>query len=101
MKLDENKNVLHVDANNLHGQSISQPLPYNEIKFDKSVKLDDILNKTDDSDILYFVEVDLSFPDIIEEKLKHFPFAPENKIVNSDNFTTYMKKKQIKILYTN
>ena len=48
---DENKKMLYIDANNLHGQSMSEPLPYDEIKFDNNVKLEDILNTPDDSDI--------------------------------------------------
>ena len=69
-----------------------QPLPYDEIKFDRNVKLEDILNTPDDSDIGYFVEVDLKYPDNIKERTKNFPFAPENKKINPDDFSDYMKK---------
>ena len=31
---DENKKILYVDAKNLYGHSMSQPLPFDEIKFD-------------------------------------------------------------------
>ena len=41
---------------------MSQPLPYDEIKFDKNVKLEDILNTSDDSDIGYILAVDLTYP---------------------------------------
>ena len=41
-KSDENKKILYVDANRLYGQSMSQPLPYDEIKFGQNVKLEDI-----------------------------------------------------------
>ena len=58
VKSDENKKILYGDANNLYGHSMSQSLPYDEIKFDKNVKLEDILNTPDDSDNGYFVEVD-------------------------------------------
>ena len=58
---------------------MSEPLPYDEIKFDKDVKLEDILNTPDDNDIGYFVEVDLKYPDNIKERTKNFPFAPVNK----------------------
>ena len=70
---------------------MSQPLPYDEIKFGKNVKLEDILNTLDDSDIGYFVEIDLKYPDDIKEKTKKFPFAPVNKKINPDNFSDYMK----------
>ena len=34
---------------------MSQYLPYDDIKFDKNVTLEDILNTPDDSEIGYFV----------------------------------------------
>ena len=58
---------------------LCQSLPYDEIKLDNNVNLEDILNTRDDSDIGYFVEVDLKYPDNIKQKTKNFPFAPENK----------------------
>ena len=76
---DDNKKILYIDANNLYGLSMSRPLPYDEIKFDRSIKLEDILNTSDDSDIGYFIEVDLKYPDNIKEKTKIFLFAPVNK----------------------
>ena len=76
---DENKKILYVDANNLYGYSMSEPLPYDEIQFDKIVKSEDILKTPDDSDIGYFIEVDLKYSDNIKEKTKHFPFDPVNK----------------------
>ena len=89
---DDNKKILYIDANNLYGHSMSQPLPYDEIKFDNTVKLEDILNTPDDSDIGYFIEVDLKYPDNIKQKTMNFPFCPENKKINPDNFSDYMKE---------
>ena len=63
VKTDENKKIMYIVAINLHGHSMSQPLPYDEIKFDKNVNLENILNSPIDSDIGYFVEVDLRYPD--------------------------------------
>ena len=71
---------------------MSQYLPYDEIKFDNTVKLEDILNTPDDSDIGYFIELDLKYPDNKKEKTKNFPFAPMNKKINPDNFNDYMKE---------
>ena len=79
VKADENKKILYIDANNLYGWAMSEYLPYDETKFDRNVKLEDILNTPDDSDICYFIEVGLIYPDNIKQKTKHFPFAPENK----------------------
>ena len=76
---DENKKISYVDANGLYGHSMSESLPYDEIKFDDNVKLEDILNTPDDSDIGYFIEVDLKYFDNIKEKTKYLSFAPVNK----------------------
>ena len=54
---DENKKILYVDANNLHDHSKSEPLPYDESKFYNNVKLEGILNTSDDSDIGYFFKL--------------------------------------------
>ena len=99
VKSDQNKKIKHIDAKILYGHSKSQPLIYDEIKYDKNVKLQYILNAPNNSDIGYFVEIDLTYPDKIKQKSKHFPFAPENKKYISDNFTTYMNKNK-SITYT-
>ena len=70
---------------------MSESLPYDENKIDNNVELEDILNTTDDSDIGYFIEVDINYPDNIKEKTKHFPFAPVNEKNNPDDFSDYMK----------
>ena len=92
IKSNENKKILYIDANNLYGHSMSQPLPFDEIKIDNNVTLEDILNTPDDSDIGYFIEVDLTYPSNIKEKTKNFPYAPANKKINPDNFNDYMKE---------
>ena len=58
---------------------MSQPLPFDELKFDNNSKLEDILNTPDDSNIAYFIEVDSTYPNNIKERTKNFPFAPVNK----------------------
>ena len=42
VKLEEIKEILNTDANDLYGRPMSQPLPYDEIKFDEVVKIEDI-----------------------------------------------------------
>ena len=76
---DKNKKILYVDANNLYGYSMSQALPFDKIKFNNNVELEDVSNTPDDSDIGHFIEVDLTYPNNIKEKTKNFPFAPVNK----------------------
>ena len=75
LKSDKNKKILYIDANNLYGHSMSQYLPYDEIKFDNTVKFEDILNTPDDSDKGYFIELDLIYPDNIKRENKKFSFC--------------------------
>ena len=96
VKSDENNKIIYADATNLYGHSMSQSLPYDEIEIwhghpDKYWKwLDENLNTPDDSEIGYFLEVDLKYPDNIKQKTKCFPFCPEN-IKNPNKYNKYMK----------
>ena len=58
VKSDENKLILYKDAKKLYGWAVSEYLLFDEFKFHKNVKLEDILNTPDDNDIGYFIEVD-------------------------------------------
>ena len=58
--------------------------------------LEEILNTPDDSDIGYFVVVDLRYPDNIKGKTKNFPFCPRNKIIHKDKLNDNEYMKQIK-----
>ena len=51
MKSEDNKKILHIDANKVYGPSMSQSLPYDEIKFDRNVQLENIITTPDDGDI--------------------------------------------------
>ena len=72
VKSDDKKNILYVDANNLYGHSMSEPLPYDEIKSDKNVKLEGIIKTPDDGEIGFFIELDLTYPDKIYKKQNDF-----------------------------
>ena len=52
-----------------------------DLKVDKDHNfiLDKILNTPDDTEIGYFIEVDLRCPEGIKEKTKYFPFCLEEK----------------------
>ena len=96
VKSDEDNSILYIDATNLYGYSMSQTLPYDEIEIwhghpDKYWNwLEEILNTPDDSEIGYFLEVDLKYPDNIKQKTKYFPFCPENKKIDPNKYNEYM-----------
>ena len=70
-----------------------------KLTFDKDVKLEKKINKTDDNDIGYFLEVDLPYTNNIKEKTKNFPFVSGNNKIVPDNFATFMNKNK-PITYT-
>ena len=102
VKSDENKKILYMDATNLYGLSMNQPLPYDETEIshghpDPHMKnLEEFLITPDNSDSGYFIENDLRYPDNIREKTKNFKIAPENKNSSKGKHNDYMKKIQPK-----
>ena len=58
---DENKKIIFMDANTSYGYSMSQPLPFDEIKIEKNICLKETLRTPEDNEIDYFLEVDLRY----------------------------------------
>jgi hypothetical protein len=71
--------LMYLDANNLYGLSIVQALCCKDIKFNTEITMDEILKTADDAETGYMVEVDLSFPKEIHERLKQLPPCPETR----------------------
>ena len=85
VKSDENKKILYLEANNVYGWAMSDSLPYDEFEMWQGHpdlfmnKLEEVLNTPDESDIVYFVEVDLRYPENAKEKTRNFPICPVQK----------------------
>lgn len=69
--------LVYLDANNLYGWAMSQPLPYAGLKL-VDIELSEVLKTPDDDKYGYIVEIDLEFPKEIHDKLKEYPPCPEN-----------------------
>ena len=91
VKSSYTKEIFNQDCTNLYGHKMSQSLRYDEIKFDKDTCINKILNTSDESDIGYFVEVDLKYPDNIRQKTKSFPFCSEKNSISKDDFNDLMR----------
>ena len=91
--------MLYIDANKLYGYAKSESLPYDEIKFDKNIKLEDILNTPDDSDIGSFVDVDLNHSDKIKEKIKNFPLLLKRKKLTRSILLGKRMKRNRKLIH--
>ena len=84
--------IMYWDANNLYGWAMSQALPYKDLKFNNDVKLEDILNTPDDSEVGYIVECDFNFPEHLHDKFREFPPCPETLTPNMEWFSQFQKE---------
>ncbi|GFS72155.1 uncharacterized protein NPIL_306761 [Nephila pilipes] len=67
--------IIHLDANNLYGWAMSENLPTHDFSWiDEYVNIMDV---PDDSDIGYIFEVDLEYPDELQDLHKCYSLAPE------------------------
>ena len=69
--------ITYLDKNNLYGWSMSEYLPYGEFNWLKNVDELDIVSINKKSDIGYFLEVDLDYPDELHELHNDYPLASE------------------------
>ena len=77
--------LMYLDANNLYGWAMSQKLPMNGFKWVKNLSQFNesfIRNYDENSDIGYFLEVDIDYPEKLFNLHKDLPFLPERKKVN-------------------
>ena len=77
--------LIYLDANNLYGWTVSQKLPLNGFKWvEKLSRFNErfIKNYKENSDIGYFLEVDIDYPKELFNLHKDLPFLPERKKVN-------------------
>ena len=78
--------------NNLHGWAMSEYLPYGGFKWLKNVDEFDVNSISEKSEIGYFLEVYLEYPDKLHELHNNYPLAPEKLGVSSDMQSKYRKK---------
>ena len=83
------KYIMYLDANNLYGWAMSQPLPTHGFFWTDSV---DVTVVSDDADEGYILEVDLEYPTSIHEIHSDYPLAPESLTVTSDMLSPYCRE---------
>ena len=101
---NENKEflvLLYLDANNLYGCPMIIKLPVGGFKWVKNVsRIDEefIKNYNENSDIGYFLKLDLEYPKEFHDLHSDLPFLPEKMEINKHNklvCTLYDKKKYV------
>lgn len=81
--------ISYLDANNLYGWAMRESLPYAGLKW-SDAKYKDVM-KSDDGDIGYALEVDLSFPDDVKDLLKQYVPCPETISIKDEWLSDYQK----------
>ena len=74
--------LTYLDANNLYGWAMSQKLPVNAFKWQNDLSRfneDFIKNYNENSDVVYFLEVDVEYPKKLFSSDKELPFLPDRK----------------------
>ena len=85
--------ICYLDANNLYGYAMSQPLPTSNFRFlseDEICNLD-ISNIPDDNSLGYILEVDLEYPQELHKLHNDYPLAPEKVLLTKEMLSPYSK----------
>ena len=84
--------ITYLDMNNLYGWAMSEYLPYGGFEWLKNVDGFDVNSISEKSEIGYFFEVDLEYPDELHELHNDYLLAPEKLAVSSNMLSKYCKK---------
>ena len=95
---EESSYLMYLDANNLYGWAMSQPLPYRDFKWidPEEIILD---NYHENSNKGIILEVDSEYPEELHDLYNDYPCAPEKIIVTNDMLSPYCG--EIKNLHAN
>lgn len=87
--------LLYVDANNLYGNALSQKLPLGDFKWLSESEIEDIdvASFDYDEDIGHLFEVDLDYPQHVQDETVDLPFAPEKCTANASHLTDFMREQ--------
>ena len=86
-----NTYILYLDANNLYGWAMSQPLPTGGFQWvgDCDRLAEDIIEHPADSREGYILEVDLEYPGELHNVHNAYPLAPERMVVKKEWMSEY------------
>eukprot|EP00795_Rhopilema_esculentum_P004826 gene4826-21150_t len=98
-KADKNNTLMYLDANNLYGWAMSQPLPYGGFKMlddVRNVNITEILSKPN-QDIGYIFKVDLEYPTHLHDAHSDLPLAPERLKVKEEMLSEFQVQMHQKL----
>ena len=93
----KSKYIMYLDANNLYGWAMSQPLPVADYKYNpkpESFTASHIQSLSPNGDLGYLLEVDLHVPIELHDKFRSYPLAPVARCVEESEISPYTVKCQ-------
>ena len=84
-----NEFLIYLDANNLYGFALSQPLPVGKFRFLDDPENFDVDAVDCDGAKGYVLEVDLEYPDHLHDRHNDYPLAVEHLTVTRDMLSEY------------
>jgi hypothetical protein len=89
----------YIDANNLYGWAMSQPLPSGYFRFldENEIKKFNVHTIPVDGSMGYILEVSLRYPKHLHDEHNDFPLAPESKHIEDHELSPYAKRVLKKI----
>ena len=86
---------IYLDANNLYGWAMSQSMPQCNLHFLSRREIEnlDIMTISDDADVGYILEVDLTYPTRLHDIHNDLPLAPDRRHVHTCEWSP--KQKQL------
>ena len=82
--------IQYLDANNLYGWAMSQPLPVGGFEWVEAEQC--IIDHPVDSPYGHILEVDLNYPDSLQKVHNAYPLAPERMAVQKEWMSEYQHK---------
>ena len=85
--------IIYLDANNLYGFAMIQPLPTGEFKWlsEQEIANLDITTVPDDAETGYFLEVDLEYSQELHDLHNDYPLAPEKMRIDPEMLSPYQQ----------
>ena len=92
--------IVYLDANNLYGWAMSQPLPVGGFEWMNEEELGNWEKFVDEDGISCILEVDLEYPRELHDFQNYFPLAPEKlKLGKVEKLTQNLRDKKAMVLH--
>ena len=85
--------ITYLDANNLYGWAMSQPLPKKNFHWKRVMPTEEqIMKMKPHSKKGWILEVDLEYPAHLHDAHNDYPLAPEKKVIKPEQMSEYQRR---------